>query len=261
MRLGLRILPIAAAILGWACGPVPPPLEAYTSAPDLLREQSELRNKIRSFRIAGRVDHFGEEHRVQGKIYLFADLPGRLRIELVSPFGSPMSVLTVNRDNFSLHDLREGRYLTGPAEPCNIARLVRIPLPPDDVMQILVGHTPIIEGSEEVTWDKGGFYRVVIRDRKKVQNLEIGPGKNTLPLRKSRLEDENGTVFNITYDRWKNLGAIAIPHEIRVKMPRKKADLLLRYDEGAVELNVDLPDDAWNQSPPPGLTVEQVTCD
>ena len=49
-----------------------------------------------------------------------------------------------------------------------------------------------------------------------------------------------------------------MPHEIRVKMPREKADLLIRYDPGAVELNVALPDDAWDQTPPANLTPEQV---
>ncbi len=255
-------------LIGLACGPVAPPKNAYETAADLLRDQRARREAVRSFRITGRVDHFGEEHRVQGKIYLFAELPGRhgakhqgrLRIELVSPFGSPMSVLTVNDGVFALHDLREGRYLTGPAEPCNIARLVRIPLPPEDVMAILVGHTPIIDGAEEVAWDNRGFYRVTISDAPRTQLLDIGPGEKTLPLQRSKLEDEAGTVFDLTYDRWHSVGVAAMPHEIRIKMPRQKADLLLRYDEGGVELNVDLPADAWDQSPPQGLTVEQVTC-
>ncbi|MCP4678374.1 MAG: DUF4292 domain-containing protein [Deltaproteobacteria bacterium] len=257
-----RVLLALITIILLACGPVPPPENAYTNAEDLLDKQREHRDAVRSFRITGRVDHFGEEHRIQGKVYLFAELPGRLRIELVSPFGNPMSVLTVNKGIFALHDLREGRYLTGPAEPCNIARLVRIPLPPDDVARILIGHTPLIDGNAEVEWDTDGFYQVTIHDGEGTQHLEIGPSRKILPLKRSRLKDpSDATVFDITYDRWNRIGDASMPHEIHIVMPRDKADLLLRYDDEGVELNVDLPEDAWDQSPPPGVKVEQVTCD
>ena len=125
----LLLIILCALVFAIACGPVPPPQDAYTKAPKILADLEERRNKINSFRITGRVDHFGEEHRVQGKTYFFSVLPKKLRIELVSPFGSPLNVLTINDDVFALHDLREGRYLTGPAKPCNIARLVRSPCP------------------------------------------------------------------------------------------------------------------------------------
>jgi outer membrane lipoprotein-sorting protein len=249
------------AMLGAAaCGPVPKPKNAYESAPALLSDLKKLRQGITSFRITGRVDHFGETHRVQGKTFFFSILPKKLRIELVSPFGSPLTVLTVNDREFAMHDVREGKYYTGPAEPCNIARLVRISLPADDVIRILIGHTPLIEGTAEVAWDSDGYYRVEIREGSRTQRLRIDGDHATLPLLSSTLEDSDGLVFDIAYSRWKRVGKSLIPHEIRVKMPREKADLLIKYDVGGVELNVELPDDAWEQTPPPTVTPERVTC-
>jgi outer membrane biogenesis lipoprotein LolB len=252
---------ICGMLLLSACGPVPPPQDAYTKAPDILRDLEARRDKIKSFRITGRVDHFGEEHRVQGKTYFFSVLPKKLRIELVSPFGSPLDVLTINDNVFALHDLREGRYLTGPAKPCNIARLVKIPLPRDDVVRILVGYTPLIDGQSTVTWDTKGFYRVTVTDGERTQRLEIDGNHDTLPLMRSTLEDKAGVIFDITYKKWQSVGDIRMPHEIHIKMPREKTDLLIRYDRNGVELNVDLPDDAWDQSPPKNLEPEIVDCD
>ncbi len=251
---------VVLALLAGGCGPVPPPQDAYTQAPKILSDLAERRRTITSFRITGRVDHFGE-HRVQGKTYFFSVLPDKLRIELVSPFGSPLNVLTINDDVFALHDLREGRYLTGPAKPCNIARLVRIPLPREDVVRILVGYTPLIEGTSKVTWDTAGFYRVTLSDGKRTQHLEIDGNHDTLPLMRSMLEDENGVIFDITYKKWLAVASIRMPHEIRIKMPREKSDLLVRYDRGGVELNVELPEDAWLQEPPANLEPEIVDCD
>jgi hypothetical protein len=243
------------------CGPVPRPSDAYTEAPNLLEDLAAKREEIHSFRIIGRVDHFGEEHRIQGKTFLFAELPGRLRIELVSPFGNPLSVLTVNDSVFALHDLREGRFFVGPAEPCNIARLVQLPLPPSDVIRILIGHSPLIEGVSTVTWNKNGYYDVNIRQGNRIQQLRVGKDHNMLPLLQSRLEDSGQIVFDIAYEKWRRSGGVFVPHEIRVKMPNDNVDLLIRYDDDGVELNVEMPDDAWVQSPPAGIQVEQVDCD
>jgi hypothetical protein len=79
-------------------------------------------------------------------------------------------------------------------------------------------------------------------------------------LRRSRLVEGDAVVFDMTFDRWRPVDGASVPHEIRVKMPRDKADLLVRYDEGGVELNVDLPQDAWTQEFPAGAKVEPVEC-
>ena len=250
-----------SALASGACGPVPPPANAYTSGPDILKDLENERRGVSSFRVTGRVDDFGGKHRIQGKAYLFSVLPKKLRIELVSPFGSPLNVLTINDDQFAIHDLREGKYLTGPAEPCNIARFVRIPMPPEDVVRVLVGSTPLMAGKAKVKWDTEGFYRVTIHGDERTQHLEIGGDHRILPLLRSRLEDADGTVFDITNGKWQPVDGIEMPHEIRVKMPTEKAHILVRYDKGGVELNVDLPDDAWSQSPPAYLKPERVTCD
>jgi outer membrane lipoprotein-sorting protein len=257
-----RLAPAAAllASLLAACGPAPRPADAYASAPDLVRDMLALRAKVRSLRAAGRADHYGERGRVQGKIFAFAKQPGRLRVDLMSPFGSTLAVLTADGAVFRLSDLRESRYYEGPAEPCNIARLIGVPLAPEDAMAALAGSTPIIEGSPVVTWDGGGFYRVRIEGGGLAQTLEIGPSRRVLPLRRSLLERNGETVFDMTFDRWLDVGGASVPHEIRVSMPREKAELLVRYDEGAVEVNVDLPDDAFTQTPPPGTAVESVSC-
>jgi hypothetical protein len=252
---------LAIGLVAGACGPVPRPKDAYERAPDLLSDMKQLRDEVRSFRITGKVDHFGAEHRVQGKTYLFARLPGRLRVDVLSPFGNTLSVLTVDSDRFALADFRENRFLEGPAEPCNIARLIRVPLPADELIRVLIGHSPIIEGQEQVEWDRQGFYRVVIRDGERVQTLEVGPDRNSLPLRRSRLVEGGEKVFDMTFDRWRRVDGAHVPHELRVKMPQEQADLLMRYDDEGVEINVDLPEDAWTQSFPDGARVEPVTCD
>ena len=250
---------LTSALLS-GCGPVPKPANAYSDGALLVEHMREKRGAIESFRIAGVVDHYGEEHRIQGKLFLFADLPSKLRVDLLSPFGSSLAVLTIKDDLFSLSDKREGRYLTGPAEPCNIARLIRVALPPKDVAQILIGGTPVIPGPAAVEWSREGHYVVTIQGEGQTQTILVGPDHDVLPVLRSTLRDEAGVVFDIEFDKWKRAGKTRVPYDIRIKMPREKADLHVRYDEDEVELNVSLPGDAWEHSFPEGVEVEEVTC-
>ncbi len=243
-----------------ACGPVPKPANAYASAPDLLSDMAALREKIKTMRLSGRVDHFGQEHRVQGKVFIFAQMPKRLRVDLLSPFGNSISVLTVNEERFAMSDLREGSYMEGPAQPCNIARLIQIPLPAQDVVRILVGHSPVIEGDTSVVWNRKGYYVVTVADDTRVQTLHVGPDREVLPLLRTRLVEDGTVVFDITFEKWWPVDSWQIPHEITVKIPREKTDLLIRYDQDGVETGVDLPEDAWKQEFPSGAEVQQVTC-
>jgi hypothetical protein len=161
-----------------------------------------------------------------------------------------------------MSDEREGRYYEGEAEPCNIARLIRIPLPAQDVIRVLAGGTPLIDGPGEVTWDGEGHYDVVIRGGSgREQRLEIGPDRASLPLLRSRIVEEGRTVFDLRCDRWAEVGGAHVPFEIRVAMPGEGVDLLVRYDEGGVEANADIPGEAWTHTFPDGAKIEHVACE
>jgi hypothetical protein len=262
IRAGTRIAAIALlALLAAACGPVPRPADAYATAPDLLADMLALRGRVKSLRASGRIDHFGEQ-RVQGKMLAFAEPPDRLRVDLVSPLGSTLAVLTVAAGAFSMSDEREGRYWNGPAEPCNIARLIRIPLPAEDVIRVLAGSTPLIEGPSSVTWDEAGHYDVRITGEGGASQLvEIGPDRDVLPLIRSRIVRDGETVLDIRADRWGKAGDAHVPFEIRAAMPLEKEELLVRYDEGGVETNAEIPAEAWIHVFPDGAAIERVDCE
>jgi hypothetical protein len=255
------VLVVLLALLAAACGPVPRPADAYASAPDLLADMLALRGRVRSLRATGRIDHFGDQ-RVQGKMFAFAEPPDRLRVDLVSPLGSTLAVLTVAAGAFSMSDEREGKHYAGPAEPCNIARLIRVPLPAEDVIRVLAGSTPVIEGQSAVAWDRAGHYDVrIVGAGGASQLIEIGQDRDVLPLLRSRITQGDKTVLDVRCDRWGRVGDAFVPFEIRAAMPEEKEELLVRYDEGGVEVNAEIPAEAWTHVFPDGATVAQVNCE
>ena len=249
--------------MGWlisACGPVPPPKNPYTEANQLVSDLLSMRGVARSFRITGKVDHFGSKQRVQGKVYLFSEGSGRLRVDVLSPFGSSLNVLVVDAGRFALSDKREGRFLTGPAEPCAIERFLGVPLPPEEIIRILVGSTSLLDGPMQLAWDRDGYYRVTIEQGELLQTLHVGASRKSLPLLYSRLEDSGEVIWEIRYSLWELVEGLFVPHEIEISIPRQDAELLLRYDPDGVELNVELPSDAWTLVPPSGVETERFDC-
>lgn len=262
MKLRASLLLLAATATFMGCGPKPPPADAYQDAATLLSEMTAKRLAVKTLRASGRVDHFGKGQRIQGAVYVFARLPDALRVDLISPLGSSLAVLAAQDGRFAMHDTRQGRFLEGPALPCNIARLVQIPLPVEDVARILIGGTPVIEGELSLGWnDDKGAYALTIEDGDLTQSLLIGADRSVLPLQRSTLKRSNSVVFDIVNDRWTLSGSTWLPREIRVKMPAHRSDLLLRYDQDGVEANVDLPSDAFHLTAPSGMKVEDVTCE
>lgn len=251
------IFPLIIATV--ACGPIRPPKNAYTEPADLVGDMIQLKRDVDSFRMAGTIDHLAK-HRIQGKAFLFAKLPDKLRVDVLSPFGSTLSVLTADGNQFGLSDHREGRYMKGPATPCNIARLIGMPLPPQDIINILIGQVPLIDGNQELSWDTDGYYKLVIQNQTFTQILYVDPDRDMLTVHRAILKDNRGVVYELEFSLWKSVAYKWVPFEIRVNMPQDDTNLIIRYESDGVELNVTLPKDAWQQSFPNGAHVETVTC-
>ena len=245
-----------------ACGPIPPPANTNTAAPDMQDDMLALRGGVQSFRIAGSVTHVGKQ-RVQGKAFLFAELPTRLRVDILSPFGTTLSVLTVDDGHFALSDHREGHCYSGPAAPCNIARLIGVSLPAEDLIQLVLGQVPLIEPDRPPTiqWLRSGFYRVTLQRGHSVQHLDIDPDREILPLHRAVLEERKKVVYEVSFSRWRQVASRMLPLEVRIRMPADNAEVILRYETHNIELDVALPDDAWRQQFPAGCPVHEVHCD
>ncbi|MBN2341708.1 MAG: DUF4292 domain-containing protein [Deltaproteobacteria bacterium] len=251
---------VLALVFIAACGPIRPPRNAYQDANTLLSEMEKLRAPIHSFRIAGSIDHV-QEQRIRGKAYMFSKLPDNLRIDILSPFGNTLSVLTADKKKFGLSDYKTGRFFSGAPKPCNVARFVGVALPPKDVITIMVGKIPIIKGEQHISWHEDGHYVVTITNATMTQVLHIGADKETLPLLSASLTENGKKTIDISYDMWRFVGDLYVPYEIRIQMPNDNAELFVQYEEDGVELNVELPEDAWDQTIPDGARMEALTCE
>lgn len=263
------------ALFASACGAtLPRPAHPITSPALALGSHQTTRARVQSIRAEARVDQRGEGGRVRGTVLMFVQRPDRVRFDVMTQFG-PAAILTSDGSEFAFEDQREGRFLTGPTCPQNIARLLNVPLSVEQTTLLLLGGTPVIAHDRaQLRWVDDGFYRITLDVKSGArQEIDFGidprdvgapPERQRLRLRRSEIYDPgNKTRWRAKYDDFKELalGAepIAMPFEVHIEQPQLDRDTLIRFKQ--INLNADVPADAFRQTPRPGLPVEVAHCD
>jgi hypothetical protein len=287
------ILALATALVSAGCGIKPPasPVPSVRRALERLHATQDCGVGVHA---TAKIDHFGKEGRVRGDLLAFAVWPNQLRLDIVSPFGVTLATLTSNGETFSLYDLREKRFLYGPASSCNIARLTSVPVPGHALVSLLRGEAPVLQHSPDdasMVWDTHGYYVVTLKSvHGAEERLHLGPHPSDrhLPWTEQRLRlldvevKQSGVVLYHAELEGHAPAAMSqpivdpdgidppalpsgpscqaeLPRTIRLEVPGRDEDMIVRYDH--VTWNPPLPSGTFTQPVPQGVVVEHVTCD
>jgi hypothetical protein len=248
------------------------------SALDALRS---MKRPVRTLRAKARVEQRGgESGRIRGTVLMIVARPDRVRFDAMTQFG-PAAILTSDGTRFALADLRENRYLSGPACPSNIARLLGIRMAGDEVARLLLGDTPRLDAtSRSLACTGDGTYLVSLEGsdgrRQEVElavraaDRDAPPEEQHLRLVRSQLFGEDGrTVWTARFEDYRVVPdprseavpkqGVALPFEIYFDHARDDAEVRVRFQ--SIELNVEVPPRAFQGSPRPGMPSEVVPCE
>lgn len=263
-RIYALLILMALAALPGACAPsrVERPYPPAT-ATELLAALRDRARRLVTLRADAKVDHMGEGgERVKLSMSMLLERGGKLRLEANSPLGGPLATLVSDGKQFALLDVRQNRFLVGPALPCNVARLIRIELPPDDVVAVLMGGAPLEGEPLESSWDRehGGRERLRLRTPDGGQeSLELD-GRNRVwdVLKAERRLVSGELLWRVEHESFGDHGGVRLPERSQVEEPRIGADARIRFR--SVTPNVTPPASAFHLEPPSGLTPEAVDC-
>ena len=272
--VGLSVGVFMVAGGGAGCS-APCPDVRHASAASALDAYGRRRAPAQTLRAEAGVEQFAAQGRIRGTVLMFVDRPNRVRFDAITEFG-PAAILTSDGERFALTDLRENQYLEGPTCPANIARLLGIPLSGAQVALFLLGDSPKVDAAERSLECDGGRYLVTLTTpeglRQELEfaihpsDLDAPPHEQRLRLRRSEVFRPNGdTEWRATYDDYRIVSnrdqgvGVALPFRVRFEHPAEGADTTVRFRE--IDLNVAVPDDAFSQTPPPGIPPQEVSCE
>jgi len=173
------------------------PVHRFPTAGAALDRLQETTSCDRAVQGEARLSFSGEGRRLSGRLLYLAHAPAQLRFDVFSSFGVTISTLTSDGQRFSLFDLEQRAFLTGPASACNVQRFTRVPVPPEALVELLRGRPPVLVHEDAgATLDfksslfGAGHYRLtVVGKHEATQQIDLGvvPADWDLPAERQRL--------------------------------------------------------------------------
>jgi len=232
-----------------------------------LRVLRERDRRVERLRAHGSADHYGERGRIRGEVFVFVARPERVRVD-TRAFGTTVSQIVTDGTRFTMADLRNGRFYTGPAEACVAAQLLGIPLESAEVVAVLAGGPPLYTGDARIRWHDGVYLLDVAGTAGRSEQLHLTiteserqtaqPGAQHPWPTRAVLRDAQGERAELTFEDYTDVEGVRFPRRVRVNMRRDNIDLQVRYR--TVSLDPELPDDLYSTTAPEGLTEVPVDC-
>jgi hypothetical protein len=240
-----------------------------------------------------KIDHFGDRGRIRANLMMMVATPAKIRMDVTS-MNFLVATLTSDGRRFALADMREKRFLVGPASACNIARLTTVPLPGHALVSLLRGQAPILkhaQGAGTIAWSGRGHYVVTLPStRDAIEEIHVTPRPDDLQkawcdqrmrvlrvivrqygdvLYDAELSDHKPTAMG---KEWVDPDGIEppippsgefcdaeLPRKIHVDVPPQDEEVVFTYEN--VVWNPPLRPDVFTQPAPPGLPIVPVRCE
>jgi len=163
MRRVLLLGFVSASVL--ACRSVSPPASTIPDARSALMRLDTTYASVTGISGSAKIDYLGDKGRVRGDVSVLASGPARLRFAITADVVGAAGEVASDGVRFEADDKGNGRYIVGEAKPCNVAQITQVPLPLDELVPMLWGMRPHLEGPiqcDSISWSGEGYYRVML---------------------------------------------------------------------------------------------------
>jgi outer membrane lipoprotein-sorting protein len=253
--------------LSACCGtPIRPPDNGITDPVELLNVMSGRLGDLHSARFSVVTEYYGPGGRgANFRQAVLVRAPEDLHVQVISPFGTTLSVLVSNGQTLSLWDQENEVFYSGSPSPRNIARMLPFYMTAADIVRVLLGGPPLDQigpntPDYELEWDGDeGRYRLTLPLPDNDGRLELGVRHNDWTVESARRFDTDGElVFELRTGDPQDVGDTVLPMQLRF-MLYGEIEIDMSMEVESAEVNVDLPDSLFELDPPRG--VEQINLD
>jgi hypothetical protein len=199
---------VAIVALGLTLVGCPPPKSverpyAAPAAAELVAALKARAGKLRALQAETRVDSMGEKaaERVKVDMSFLVARGGKMRVQIEGPMGLLATFASDGKD-FGLVDVRNNVYLHGPANACNVSRLLAVALEPDAAVDVLTGSVPLDGEPDSVAWDTAGREVLTLKapdGGREVIKLDAS-GRRWDPLSAERTDASGAVLWRVVHE-------------------------------------------------------------
>ena len=263
MRCSLKCLLLLSVISLPACTLFPktaaPPtltIKQYTHT-ELLQALKSRSRTVESIegRITSKIIVNGDSN--ASKQLLVLKKPSFIRMDVLTPFGSPALTMATDGEFLDLQYHSENRFFSGQANGRNLSGLLSSSLNIKDLTEILSGTIPLISFDKEkstVRLEKEG-YRLTVENGSARQEILL-ESNGLYPMEGIIYGAKNKVLLTVRMDKYKKLKDIEFPMSIDLSIPLENYEMRIRYLD--VALNEYTGMNAFQLNPPEGTLIENL---
>ena len=242
MRHTQLLLLSSLAVVAVACAGAQStrPVDGPATAADLLA-RALSRPLPRTLQGMSRLDSYvdGAARKVDVLIRLAA--PDKVQFQALSPTMDLLAVLTTDGQRFVSYERGGRRCYIGRACPSNLARLVPMALPADQLVAAILGRPPLLPSAKRsLHWDEAkGAWRLHLGGAKDQDQQDVWVTPGDYRFVGSVVYRKGKRVASIAYGDLATGASTMPPRRLRLQAPGSKIDMSLELREVTVDEPID----------------------
>lgn len=247
-------LPLLMVLLLSACARPPAPLWTDVPSTEMLIDKLSSRSGAYStFDAATSVSITTEGRYLSSQQFIMVESPDRVRVDALTGFGQLIMQLATDGDVLSvfMNTTSPPRFYRGNATMENFSRFVRLPLPPEFLVAILLHDPPVLDYEKALVYSKNGNLELHLVAG---SFLQIFHFDGQFQLIGTEYHQNQDVLFSVDYSRFSAVDGF--PRRIELQIPPEDATLAMRIND--LVLNADIPAARFVLQTPDGVTPEPI---
>jgi outer membrane lipoprotein-sorting protein len=167
---------------------------------EIVAHLTSLRERASTLNADTKTDVRLGSERVNVTVMILAAWGGKLRFQALDPNSAMAADLASDGDRYCFLDVHAQCAECGEATPESVARLVRIPLEPDQVVEVLLGSTPVLDGTARLGWDAANGREILDLERHPyTQHIVLDGRERRWDVLESELLEDGKSLWKIRH--------------------------------------------------------------
>jgi outer membrane lipoprotein-sorting protein len=253
-RAILLSLPLSCLVAGCAATRPAAPRRAPAVLPSAAEIDAVLaarRDSVHSLRALARLRYRDAAQSATSREAIVVARPDRVRVEVLSLFGS-VFLLVAEDGQMTAYARAENTVYRGQASPQNLERYVRLGLPVEELVDIVLGTPPLRHGRTQVSFDEGaGAIRLHRSFDGGAQTVWLSDA--SLPLATEEVGADGTARWRATFGAYEEHGGVPVATHIGLDLPAWSQSLEITLQD--LEVNPTLDRSAFVFQAPAGSKV------
>jgi outer membrane lipoprotein-sorting protein len=220
---------------------------------DLTQSLAQRQNGLESLETDAIMEYTAGSQHVKAHEELTVLRPDNLKVEARSPFGVAL-VLATRGSDLQIFDQSKNQFMQGAANADTLNKYVRIPMMPQDVVNLLLGLAPesfdLTQPATKLTTEQD--MTVLSYPEGDGSTRELGFDDRNLVM--VRVTEASGAVrYRVDYTDYHDIGGITFPYRVNAEFPPSQSEVSFRYRRPII--NGQIPVSTFVLTPAPGAAV------